>query len=69
MASLWLVLPGLIIWLSILVLPWRSWSTRESLDADPGLSLSGLSSVSVLIPARNDEDVITRTLTSLTRQG
>jgi hopene-associated glycosyltransferase HpnB len=64
----WLALPGLLIWLSILILPWRPWSTRESLDADTGLS-SNLSSVTVLIPARNEEDVIARTLTSLTQQG
>ncbi|MBT7951577.1 MAG: glycosyltransferase [Gammaproteobacteria bacterium] len=68
MTTLWLVLPGFLIWFSILVLPWRPWSTRESLDANPSFS-PGLSAVSVLIPARNEEEVITRTLTSLTHQG
>jgi hopene-associated glycosyltransferase HpnB len=63
-----LALTGLIIWFSILVLPWHPWSTRESLDADTQLSLD-LSSITVLIPARNEEDVISRTLSSLESQG
>ncbi len=68
MTSLWLVLPGLIIWSSILVLPWRPWSTRESLNANTSLS-SDLSRITVLIPARNEQEVIGRTLLSLERQG
>ncbi len=68
MSLLWLVLPGFIIWFSILVLPWRPWSTRESLDADTSLEPK-LSAVSVLIPARNEEEVISRTLASLAVQG
>lgn len=63
----WLLLPGFLIWLSILVLPWRPWSTRESLDAgnESDVDLSG---ITVLIPARNEEDVIARTLQSLKKQ-
>ena len=68
MTIFWLALPGLIIWFSILVLPWRPWSTRESLEADTGTS-TDLSRVTVLIPARNEENVIERTLRSLSAQG
>jgi len=64
----WLVLPGLLIWFSILVLPWRPWSTRESLDVEEGFT-GDLSKVTVLIPARNEEDVIKRTLASLSHQS
>ena len=68
MTTTWLALCGFLIWLSILLLPWRPWSTREALDADPSINtVSG--DVSVLIPARNEEDVIFRTLSSLKQQG
>ncbi len=59
---------GLVIWLSILILPWRPWSTRESLDSntrDPG----DLSDITVLIPARNEAGLIPRTLAALAGQG
>lgn len=68
MSFFWLAITGLTIWFSVLVLPWRPCSTRESLDADVGRS-SELSSITVLIPARDEEDVIARTLDSLTQQG
>lgn len=70
MSSVWLVVPGLIIWLAILLLPWRSWSTRESLDAREGeASAADLSGLTVVIPARNEVDVIDTTLAALTRHG
>ena len=68
MNPVWLVLPGLFIWGIILLLPWRPWSTRESLDADPGLT-TDLSGVTVLIPARDEARYIVETLTSVARQG
>ena len=68
MNPLWLELPGLLIWCSILLLPWRPWSTREELDANSSLSCD-LSKVTVLIPARNEEDFINDTLASLKLQG
>ena len=49
-------------------MPWRSWSTDESLDADPDLSAVDLSTVTVLIPARDEAAVIADTLTSLKMQ-
>lgn len=68
MEALWLALPGCLIWFVILLLPWRPWSTRESLDADPSLP-SALDAVTVLIPARNEAAVIARTLHSVADQG
>jgi hopene-associated glycosyltransferase HpnB len=63
-----LALPGLFIWIIILLLPWRPWSVNESLDADiqePSFDHSG---ITVLIPARNEQDVISQTLDGLTAQ-
>ena len=69
MATAWLALPGLLIWLAILLLPWRPWLARESLDADHEAGDRDLSDVTVVIPARNEEAVIRRTLRSLAGQG
>lgn len=66
--SLLAVMPGLLIWIAILLLPWRPWSTRESLDSQSTQNLS-LSDVTVLIPARNEALTITDTLTALKEQG
>ncbi|NKB38647.1 MAG: glycosyltransferase [Gammaproteobacteria bacterium] len=68
MTTFWLALCGFLIWFSILVLPWRPWSTRESLDAHSCNDVIS-PSVSVLIPARNEEEVIFRTLSSLADQS
>jgi hopene-associated glycosyltransferase HpnB len=64
----WWALPGCLIWIGILALPWRPWSTRESLDADTSLH-DDLEDVTVLIPARNEQDAIARTLQSVAAQG
>ncbi len=63
------ILPGLLIWLSILLLPWRPWSTRESLDSTDIIEKPDLSDITVLIPARNEADNITETLSALKKQG
>jgi hopene-associated glycosyltransferase HpnB len=56
-------------WLGFALLPWRSWSTQETLDAPhPGTDES-LSDVTVVIPARNEGDLIERTLRSVVAQG
>ena len=62
------VMPGLLIWLAILLLPWRPWSTRESLDSQSTENLD-LSNVTVLIPARDEAETISQTLTALKNQG
>ena len=66
--SLLAVMPGLLIWTAILLLPWRPWSTRESLDSDPECQ-ADLSDVTVLIPARNEALTIADTLSALKQQG
>ena len=68
MDPVWLVVPGLCIWGIILLLPWRPWSTRESLDAAPGVS-GDLSGITALVPARNEARYIVDTLRSLAEQG
>ncbi|MCI0400199.1 MAG: glycosyltransferase [Gammaproteobacteria bacterium] len=68
MAWLYLLLPGALIWFGILMLPWRLWSTDESLDADPGID-PDLSDITALIPARNEASTIQTTLPALARQG
>ena len=68
MDPIWLVLPGLCIWGIILLLPWRPWSTHETLDAEPGGD-DDLNEITVLIPARNEARYIVETLRSLADQG
>ena len=60
---------GAAIWLTILLLPWRPWSTREVLDASSPSAEEDLSDITVLIPARNEAETIKATLPALTAQG
>ena len=60
---------GAIIWLAILLLPWRPWGTRESLDSPPIFRGVDLNDITVLIPARNEAEFIGTTLPSLQGQG
>jgi hopene-associated glycosyltransferase HpnB len=60
---------GAAIWLIILVLPCRPWSTREVLDGVSNLPQEDLSDITVLIPARNEEEMIKTTLPALLEQG
>jgi hopene-associated glycosyltransferase HpnB len=60
---------GAIIWLTILLLPWRPWSTREVLDASSPSADEDLSDITVLIPARNEADMLQTTLPALNEQG
>ena len=66
--SVWLVLPGVILWAGILALPWLPWRNRETLEAD-GNGSPDLSDVTVLVPARNEAGVIADTLISAAAQG
>ncbi len=59
---------ALLAWLALLLLPWQPHRTRERLEADPAAP-HDLSDVSVLIPARDEAAVITRTLAALRLQG
>jgi hopene-associated glycosyltransferase HpnB len=68
---LWLLatVPGAVLWLIILLLPWRPWSTREHLESGPSSEPVDLGGITVLIPARNETEGIGRTLTALEHQG
>lgn len=59
-----------LLWVGFALLPWRPWSNREVLDAmeDVNGDLS-LDEITVLIPARNEAEVIQRTLQSVIEQG
>ncbi len=65
-----LSLVSLLLWLTILLLPWRPWSVVESLDSEEESEQQQniLFTVTVLIPARNEADVIKETLSSLSNQ-
>lgn len=60
---------GAAIWLSILLAPWQSWRTRERLEVISGNESADLGNVTVLIPARNEADVIGDVIAALGRQG
>ncbi|MGB7066466.1 MAG: glycosyltransferase [Syntrophobacteria bacterium] len=60
---------GAAIWLTILLLPWRPWSTNEVLDVSSPLPEVNLGDITVLIPARNEAVTIKATLPALTAQG
>jgi hopene-associated glycosyltransferase HpnB len=60
---------GALIWLAIMLLPWRPWDTREVMDSNSASSDADLSDITVLIPARNEAEVIGAALSSLKTQG
>ena len=64
-----LIILGSLAWPFILLLPWKPWSTRESLDNGDSSSETDLSDVTVLIPARDEAESIATTLGALERQG
>ena len=66
--TLWLAIPGVIIWSGILSLPWQPWRIREKLEAATTENAE-LSDVTVLVPARNEAAVIAATLQSVAAQG
>jgi hopene-associated glycosyltransferase HpnB len=69
--SFWLLVcvPGAILWLIVLVLPWRPWSTRERLEGSTGATPSDIDELTVVIPARNEAKQIVRTLAALRSQA
>ncbi len=60
---------GALIWLAILLLPWRPWDTREYMDSAGGSPNADLSDMTVLIPARDEAEVIGTTMSGLKSQG
>lgn len=62
-------LPAMI-WVGLLLTPWRPWSTRERLEPDfRAAQTADLCDITVLIPARNESETIGSTLTALQAQG
>ena len=59
---------GAFIWSAILLLPWRPWDTREVMDSTSASPDADLSDITVLIPARNEAEMIGTTLSSLKNQ-
>jgi hopene-associated glycosyltransferase HpnB len=64
-----LVALGSLLWVALILVPWRPWSTRERLEPGDPRDGTDLSDVTVLIPARNERNVIERTLSALRREG
>jgi len=69
-STFWLLacVPGAVIWLIILLLPWRPWSTRERLEGN-GEPPPDTRDLTVLIPARNEARQIGRTLAAIREQA
>ena len=65
----WLGAVGGLAWIALLAVPWQPWRTRERMSALPAVPDFDLSHVQVLIPARNEAEVIGQTLASLKEQG
>jgi hopene-associated glycosyltransferase HpnB len=58
-----------LLWLTLLVLPWRPWSTAERLEIGKDGQPVDLSDITVLIPARDEASCIAATLGALASQG
>lgn len=57
-------------WAITIGLPWHPWRTREYLEADDFIKgKTHLNDITVVIPARNEAEVIGRTLIALKEQG
>lgn len=67
--AFWLAVPAALMWFGLLLAPWRPWSTRERLEPSGRSTDVDLSGITVLIPARNEAEVIAATLSSLQGQG
>jgi hopene-associated glycosyltransferase HpnB len=66
--ALWSSIAALV-WLVVVVLPWRPWSTRERFHATPEDAGLPLDDVVALIPARDEARTIGRVLDGLEAQG
>ncbi|HZC59847.1 MAG TPA: glycosyltransferase [Chthoniobacterales bacterium] len=65
----YLVAAGALLWVALLLVPWRPWDTRERLEAIEAGVAPILSDITVLVPARNEAASIRRTLAALRKQG
>jgi hopene-associated glycosyltransferase HpnB len=60
---------SVVIWWGILLSPWRPWITRERLDASEEAPPDNRDDLTVLVPARDEADVLPQTLAGVARQG
>lgn len=59
-----------LIWAITIGLPWQPWRTREVLEVDDNVEgIIDLGDITVVIPARNEAEVIHNTLSALKKQG
>ena len=66
----WLIAFGSVACIGLLLLPWRPWSTRERLEpVNRPPTDSDLADITALIPARNEQENVERTLRGLRNQG
>src|SRR5271155_4229710 len=65
----YLVATGALLWVGLLLVPWRPWGTRQRLEAVETHVVPDLSDLTVLVPARNEAASIQRTLSALSKQG
>lgn len=64
-----LAIVGAVLWLALVIVPWRPWHTREQLEPHTAETEHLLTDITVLIPARNELQHVQRTLEALRRQG
>jgi len=64
----WLIVFGSVAWIGLLLLPWRPWSARERLEVTGLAAEIDFAKITVLIPARNEEENVQRTLRALRDQ-
>jgi len=57
------------IWITIFLLPWKPYSTKEVLDSSDLDIDSDFYDITVVIPARNESKIIKKTLMALNEQG
>ena len=71
MSTFWLLasVPGAVLWLIVLFLPWRPWSTRERLEGGDDSQSPSVGDLTILIPARNEARQIGRTLAAIREQA
>tara|TARA_Y100001934_G_scaffold283165_1_gene400912 strand:- start:20272 stop:21423 length:1152 start_codon:yes stop_codon:yes gene_type:complete len=68
---IWLTSISALLWIILLLQPWQPWRNQECLESDKTIKNNQklMNSVTIIIPARNEEDVIEHTLKSLDRKG
>ena len=70
MVDLYLSAVAALFWLVAIFLPWQPWRTKEVLEVgSTDVEDCDLSDITVVIPARNEAEVITTTLGALKAQG